>query len=80
MKIIPFDKLQEITEVFGPFGIGLSNNPFELVVEFSGSRMVNSPLFNHIMDPDHSVISYEIIKEDDSKGYLYFIIPKIQRN
>lgn len=77
MKIIPFDKLQEIADVFGPFGIGSSNNPFEIVMEFSGSRMVNSPLFNQILEPEHIVISYQIIREDDSFGYVYLIKPKL---
>jgi hypothetical protein len=80
MNLITLDKLQELVDVFGPFGIGLSNNPFELVIEFSNSRMVNSPLFNHILDPHHIVISYEILREDESIGYMYLIKPKVQTN
>jgi len=76
MNLISFDKLLEITEVFGPFGIGLSNNPYELVVEFSGSRMVNAPIFNLILEPDYIPVTYEILREDDTKGYIYLIKPR----
>jgi hypothetical protein len=39
--------------------------------------MVNSPLFNQILNPEHIVISYQIIREDDSFGYVYLIKPKL---
>ena len=76
MNYIPFNKLQEIVDVFGPYGIGLSNNPYEIVLEFGNSNMVNSPLLNQILAPHHISISYQIIKKDDTMGWMYLIKPR----
>jgi len=74
MNFIHFDKLQEIWDAFGPYGLSTSNNPFELVFQFAGNRQIDGVLFNYIME-GFVVVPFEMLDNDDNTVWVYIVKP-----